>query len=439
MKMLLPLLIWSLAGLFLSSCGGGSGVSPTRDVVCVEGEIPKEAQVEERDTMLVVESGSLLSGNMITDPVHALESIYEKLYLLKSENDTHKKTLSIIHIGDSHLQAGFLNGTVMKLLQSEFGNAGRGLIFPLKLAKTNEPTDYFIESAQTWSVSRCVTKKLPFPVGLGGLSIMTLQNDFAFHVGAEDRDKIDYRFNKLKIFHHAKAPAFKIKGMEDARIVRDDKTQFMTEIDLPSYVRSLNLSSEPKQPGDSTIIYGFSLERSQPGVIYHAIGINAAQFSSYLRITDFAIQIKTLQPDLIIFSLGTNEAFNDVINKGVFSKNIDHLVSSLVEQSPQVKILISTPAECQRRYKQYGGEFRPNELIPLVSETLVEYANKKGYPYWDLFNITGGKNSSQWWIQHNYLAKDRIHFYVSGYKYQGELLYQALINGYNNYVSTRPR
>lgn len=325
----------------------------------------------------------------------------------------------------------------MKLLQHEFGNAGRGLIFPLKLAKTNEPTDYFIESAGTWNVSKCVSRRAAFPVGIGGLSIMTQQDNFAFRVGAENCDGIDYTFNKLKIFHHAKTPAFKVNDMSGAKIICDLQTPFLTELHLPSYVSSLNLSGESKQPGDSSILYGFSLENSHPGVIYHTIGINAAQFSSYLRISDFAVQINELHPDLIIFSLGTNEAFNEAINKSAFSRNIDHLISSLVREMPNVKIIVSTPAECQRRYDKYGDEFRPNELIPEVSETLIEYAKTKGYPYWDLFNITGGKNSSQWWIQNDYLAKDRIHFYVSGYKYQGELLYQALIDGYNNYVSTR--
>lgn len=443
MKIVLSNLILLLLGLSLFSCGTGSNKSRSTEPVTDSLSVAKPSAADSlaaaipAPTQIKIKADSTATNNVITDPNHTLKCIYEKLYSLKSNADGSKTTLSIIHIGDSHLQAGFLNGTVMKLLQREFGNAGRGVIFPLKLAKTNEPTDYFIESTEPWNAARCVTRHAAFPVGLGGLSIMTQNNDFAFRVGTEDRDNIDYTFNKLKIFHHAKSPALNAKGIDGAKVIRDAQSPFMTELDLPSYVHSLNLSSEPKQVGDSAIIYGFSLERSDPGVIYHAIGINAAQFSSYLRISDFADQINALCPDLIIFSLGTNEAFNDAINKKAFSKNVDSLVSSLVRKIPHTKVIISTPAECQRRYNKYGDEFRPNELIPEVSETLIEYANQKGYPYWDLFNITGGKNSSQWWIQHNYLAKDRIHFYVSGYKYQGELLYQALINGYNDYVSTR--
>lgn len=38
----------------------------------------------------------------------------------------------------------------MAELQKTFGNAGRGLIVPLKLAKTNEPRDYSIISDIDW-------------------------------------------------------------------------------------------------------------------------------------------------------------------------------------------------------------------------------------------------------------------------------------------------
>ncbi|MDE6123515.1 MAG: hypothetical protein K2F76_09750, partial [Duncaniella dubosii] len=48
--------------------------------------------------------------------------------------------VSIVHIGDSHVQADINTSTVRELLQYDFGNAGRGLVSPLKICGTNQPT-----------------------------------------------------------------------------------------------------------------------------------------------------------------------------------------------------------------------------------------------------------------------------------------------------------
>lgn len=42
--------------------------------------------------------------------------------------------VSIVHIGDSHVQADINTGTTRELLQYDFGNAGRGLIAPLRIS-----------------------------------------------------------------------------------------------------------------------------------------------------------------------------------------------------------------------------------------------------------------------------------------------------------------
>ena len=72
-----------------------------------------------------------------------LSPFFEKLRQLKNGEISR---LHILHIGDSHLQAGFLPGELRYLLQATFGNAGRGLVFPYQIAKTNAPFDIRTES-----------------------------------------------------------------------------------------------------------------------------------------------------------------------------------------------------------------------------------------------------------------------------------------------------
>src|ERR1700722_15048738 len=78
-----------------------------------------------------------IANNTITNS-EGLDSFYKKLSVLKKTN---KGVVRIVHIGDSHIQADILSGTVRNKLQQYFGNAGRGLIFPYQLAKSNAPAD----------------------------------------------------------------------------------------------------------------------------------------------------------------------------------------------------------------------------------------------------------------------------------------------------------
>ncbi|HUR67140.1 MAG TPA: SGNH/GDSL hydrolase family protein [Chitinophagaceae bacterium] len=64
-----------------------------------------------------------------------LDSFYQKLYHLKKKK---KGLVSIVHIGDSHLQSDNLPGVVRKELQDFFGDAGKGTVLSRELS-ANDP------------------------------------------------------------------------------------------------------------------------------------------------------------------------------------------------------------------------------------------------------------------------------------------------------------
>src|SRR5579859_3860548 len=113
----------------------------------------------------------------------ALSAFFEKLYRLRKNG---KGTVSIVHIGDSHIQADLLTHTVRQLLQKEFGNAGRGFIFPGRLARTNEPQNIYTSTDAIWEAKRIVFTEQPLPVGAGASTIRTVQPDAKFKVKTFD-------------------------------------------------------------------------------------------------------------------------------------------------------------------------------------------------------------------------------------------------------------
>ncbi len=63
-----------------------------------------------------------------------LKDFFEKL---KENENSRDQKINIVHIGDSHIQSDLMTNEVRKKLQQQFGNGGRGLVFPYQLAKTN--------------------------------------------------------------------------------------------------------------------------------------------------------------------------------------------------------------------------------------------------------------------------------------------------------------
>jgi len=81
------------------------------------------------------------------------------------------RPLSIVHIGDSHLQADFSTSHVREMLQLDLGNAGRGLVTPLKMSGTNQPFDYTFMSSDSWEAAKLMKSPWGRTMGFTGTSV----------------------------------------------------------------------------------------------------------------------------------------------------------------------------------------------------------------------------------------------------------------------------
>ena len=63
------------------------------------------------------------AANRITDSLGVLEPFVRRLVALRQGGE---EVVSVFHIGDSHVQAGFLTDTLRMFFQRDFGSAGRG-------------------------------------------------------------------------------------------------------------------------------------------------------------------------------------------------------------------------------------------------------------------------------------------------------------------------
>jgi hypothetical protein len=168
-----------------------------------------------------------------------------------------------------------------------------------------------------------------------------------------------------------------------------------------------------------TPVYADSIKTS--GVCYYIAGANGAEYATFNQKYEFFKETALLQPDLVIISMGTNEAFGNLDQK-IFENNIDAFVSQIRYYNPAAEILITTPGDALKR-KRY---LNPN--IGKAVSILVNYATASNIAVWDLNSIMGGYGSMKKWFTAGLSQNDRIHFSREGYYIQGLLLFNALMN-----------
>lgn len=394
--------------------------------------ISDRAQVADIDSLLrkypfIKKEQSVIHNDSV------LGQFFEKLTELKAGKRTR---VNIVHIGDSHIQADFFSGTVRQLIQSDYGNAGRGFIFPYRVARSNEPPSYKSFSNVKWESKRNAFPDQPLPIGIGGFTIETRDTGAALSILIKDQGKLDYSFNKFTLFHEKGAGNLSYAVCDDlnCRIGKIDsritgKSRFASVQEFPFPMHQLLIRCNAGDSAACSRIYGLLLENGKPGVLYNMIGVNGAEYRHYNLSTYFQEQLAYLEPDLVIISMGTNEAYASRFSKEDFLRNIDTLVTGIRARSPMSAILLTTPGDSFRKSKK--GKVR-NPDMEVARNAVIEYAQSHGCAWWDLYGIMGGYGSMAKWYLAHLSAKDRVHFNGTGYMLQGGLLYQALKTAASN-------
>ncbi len=382
------------------------------------------------------------------DPL-ALSRFFALLDSLRSGRDT---VLTIVHLGDSHIQAGKYSGELMHLFQETFGNAGRGWISPLKLSRTNEPDDYFITSAlREWTAGRCIQRDKKTSIGIGGIGVRSLSSSINLNVIIAPKNGAGYAFNQAIFYRKPMSmPMLPTDGSKAVTTTSLADTAVAGVVAdtfrMSCLVDTLLLHSTRRKQGTDQLLpassfnntyYGFSLTNGQRGVLYHSIGVNGAMYVHYTD-PDYVRQLALLHPHLLILSMGTNETFGRNFSSDSFRLQVKHFLSLVKEQMPDVEIVLTTPPECyKKKYKNKKRIYVRNEQTKAAAAVLKQVAREEHIVCWDLFAATGGVNSSRKWQSQQLMARDRIHFVGRGYEEQGRLLYRALMNSYNTHLKRK--
>lgn len=358
--------------------------------------------------------------NRISNP-EQLARLKEKLQKAVSSK---KKIVKIVHIGDSHIQADMMTRVLRLGLQYRYGNAGRGIVFPSQVAKTNGPSDIFSFSNTSWLSGRLSLTNSPVECGVCGYGLQSNSQDWSLEIRSKPERGDEDSFDIVRLFTGKNTGCLTIRYNETEKneVCMKPKNNFdMAEVALSMKTNSLSFASNEPNSTPFTF-YGASFEKKKAsGVIYHSIGVNGAEFDSYNRDPLFFDQIAELNADCYIISLGTNEAQRQNLNTEDFALQVRSLLTNLRKISPDAVFIITTPPP------SFLKSVAINPKIRTITEVLTRISNEEKISLWDIYGIMDGDKGVAMFQTYGLYRPDLIHFNKAGYELQGFMLLSALL------------
>lgn len=343
-----------------------------------------------------------------------------------------KGKINVMQIGGSHIQADIWSDQMRTDFQkfSPNLNGGRGFLFPYKLAHTNNPYYYYVTYTGEWEGFRNSVMKHHAKWGVSGITASTKDSLASFKIIFRGDDTPKYDFNSIKIFHDIDSTNYCVDLVSDTcSLIKINREIGYTEFLFDTYQDSLEFVVYRSDTTSSAFnLYGISLDNDDPGIVYNSIGVNGASTYSYLRCDMFTQHLKAISPDLVIFCIGINDAYDPDFCEYCYEKNYDTLVSWIQRVNPNANFLFVTNNDSyyKRRY--------PNKRAEIAREVMIKLAKKHHGGMWDMFNVMGGLGSIKTWENNNMAKRDKIHLTSDGYKLMGDLMFSALIKAYDKHL-----
>ncbi|MGD1840159.1 MAG: GDSL-type esterase/lipase family protein [Thermonemataceae bacterium] len=358
---------------------------------------------------------------------NTLKPFYAALDTLKY---TQHGQVNIVHFGDSHIQADYFTGQIRKRFhqQADWGNGGRGYLFPCGLiTRTYDPSTIVLKKYGRWEGCRNIETKKRCSWGLAGMVATTYDVEASFDIKPKaigttyltDRVRLYYPTDQASLFNPRIWDGYGF--LPPHRIFKDGYAEFI--LTQPTHQVGISFQKN-RLSQDHFTFQGVALASKQSGVVYHSVGVNGAKVTSFLGSTQLATHIKSLQPNLVIISLGTNDCYKINFNTQHFKASYQQLIQQVRRTCPKAAILLTTPGDT------YLRDYRYNPHTLKVNNILYELARQYNLAVWDLYQVMGGYSSIGKWQAARLAAKDRVHFSKTGYEIQGDLFYEALLEAY---------
>lgn len=387
---------------------------------------------------------------LIEDPGgQALSSFYAALSrtafygaLSRAANGEQKAVTRIAHFGDSAVAADSITSTMRRLMQQRFNDAGHGFILVSPGDMHYYHLDIVHRAGGGWELYPLVLGKLGNDwYGYGGVQYRGASGAWA-RFATVNRGGVGKQVGRFEIFYQrypgGGTLSVKLDGKQqetiDTRSARQEDAWYVVEAaDGP---HSLSI----KAGGSGAVrLYGVTLERDVPGVVYDSVGMVSGRAERFLSDDQEHIrgQIAHRAPHLVILAFGGNEADNRWLDISRYEEKLRQVLSHIRPPGDKTSCLLMAPLDQGERDGR--GDIRTIPKIPEIVETQRRVALSEGCAFFDTYSAMGGRGSMlRWYRKRPRLAtSDFRHATEAGYEVIGNIFYKAMLKGYADYLERK--
>ncbi len=335
----------------------------------------------------------------------------------------------IIHFGDSLVASDYVSGTLRRLLQLHFGDAGHGFTLV-----ANAWPSYFHEGVSRYATSGWLVSRIVGPYngdgwyGLGGVSFRAPPNTL-LRVGTAKRGDIGRQVSRFELAYVAEPSGGSMRVRIDDQAAgelstKTDEKQFKTaEWRVPEGPHELELLTTH----GTSRLFGVVLERDVPGVVLDAIGIQGARLRFLDQQDDahYASQLRWRNPDLVIYEFGANESADGL----AYSLDDFHstMKNVLLQQRSAVSEASCLVIGAMDRAVRNGDSLTSSTFIPLLVKEQRAVAKDVGCAFFDTYQAMGGPGAMPKWVRRGLGQADLTHPSAVGADIIGTWIYRAVM------------
>jgi lysophospholipase L1-like esterase len=366
----------------------------------------------------------LMAPQNLVDPNHELDPFYAALL--------HGGVTRILHYGDSPTTGDLITADARALLQKQFGDAGAGFVLIAK------PWAWYYHrglemDASNWKIDVAgVTDLKDGMHGLGGASFEGSPGAVA-HWNFKDGHS---RSLDVAYLARPEGGSFSIEAdgvtAGTAATAAPETAPGFASFDLPAGANQVTL----RVTNGAVRLFGVEFRKKSAGVIYSSLGINGANItvlSHAFNAAHWAAELRHYKPNLVVLAYGTNESGYAQFVETTWPKELKIAVRRVQSALPEASILLMSPMD--RGEKNDAGEIDTVPTLPRLVEVESRVAAEMGVAFFNTYQAMGGRGTMARWYaaEPRLVGADFIHPMPGGAKIVGELLYDALRDGYNEY------
>jgi len=336
--------------------------------------------------------------------------------------------VGIVHIGGSHVQADLWSHQLrLRLARLAPGLRGaRGLVVPHRLAGSHDTPWMDLSATGSWRALDKESAAAPSGLGLGGRAAVTHDSLVELRLTARETP-LDLPappgFTRVSVWHRGDSSLTLDAFSPDAgRPIEQvhDTVRGITRFRFAQTADTLILRAWRADSSQARLVlHGLVLEDDLPGFTVHSAGVNGADTGQVLARPGLVTDLAELGPDLVILSLGINDAHGPGFDPELFRANYRELIQRVREAAPECAILLTTNTDSYFRR-------RANRNGLVVRQVMEELASAEGVAVWDAFGVMGGLGSIKDWRRADLAQRDLVHLTRAGYQLLGDLLATAL-------------